>query len=78
MGGGCVLVAANTKQEAVEAYLHNEGFECQWWYYGDAKPDEDLGNIDFYVYALENWELIANMSYECDAPTVILEESYRE
>ena len=31
-GGGCVLIAANSKEEAVRTYLANEETEWEWDY----------------------------------------------
>lgn len=76
--GGCLLVAAPNKEEAVKAYLKNKDLNYQWWYNGEKTPETDLENVDFTCYDLDDWEEVPKMSYDCDKPQVILEESYQE
>lgn len=77
-GGGCVLVAANSKEEAVLTYLANESTKWEWWYNGDKTPETDIENIDFQVFKFEDWEKVDGMHYDTQRPVFIFEHCYFE
>lgn len=77
-GGGCVLVAANNKEEAVREYLANEDSQWEWEYYGEKTPEMDLENIDFHVFLLDDWEEVEGMHFDTDKPKFLFEHVYCE
>lgn len=68
--GGIILVAANSKEEALEAYRNDSDYNYQWYEY-------DEGIRDYY-YQPERWKEYPQLTYNGDKPCVILEEGYSE
>ena len=69
--GGIILVAANSIEEALEAYRNDSDYDCQWSEYEE-------GKIDYYYYQHERWKEYPQLTYNGDKPCVILEEGYTE
>lgn len=69
--GGIILVAANSKEEALEAYRSDSDYNYQWYEYEE-------GKIDYLYYQPERWKEYPQLEYKGDKPCVILEEGYTE
>lgn len=69
--GGIILVAANSMEEALEAYRNDSDYDYQWYKYED-------GEIDYSYYQPERWKEYSQLEYKGDKPCVILEEGYTE
>ena len=68
--GGIILVAANSIEEALEAYRNDSDYDWQWYEYEE-------GKIDLY-YEPKRWKEYPQLTYNDDKPCVILEEGYSE
>ena len=68
--GGIILVAANSIEEALEAYRNDSDYDWQWYEYEE-------GKIDLY-YEPKRWKEYPQLTYNGDKPCVILEEGYSE
>lgn len=77
-GGGVVLVAANSKEEAIRTYLQDASLGLQWSYYGIKTPETDFKNVSFDYYDLDKWKEVEGLTYSGDKPKVIIEDSYAE
>lgn len=69
--GGIILVAANSIEEALEAYRNDSDYDYQWYEY-------EKGKIDYEYYQPERWKEYSQLEYKGDKPCVILEEGYTE
>lgn len=69
--GGIILVAANSMEEALEAYRNDSDYDYQWYEY-------EKGKIDYEYYQPERWKEYPQLEYKGDKPCVILEEGYTE
>ena len=80
-GGGLILVAANTKEEAyiTAAYNDETSYLFDWFDNNGAyKPD---GNIDHCIsdtYPLEKWHEVEHLSTDLSEPQIIIEDHYTE
>lgn len=77
-GGGCVLIAANSKEEAVRTYLADEDTEYEWYYYGEKTPETDFEHVSFHVFMLNDWEKVEGLHFDTQEPKLILDEVYCE
>ena len=69
--GGIILVAANSIEEALEAYRNDSDYDWQWWEYEE-------GEIYYSYYEPKRWKEYPQLEYKGDKPCVILEEGYTE
>lgn len=69
--GGIILVAANSVEEALEAYRNDSDYDYRWYEYEE-------GKIDYLYYQPERWKEYPQLEYKGDKPCVILEEGYTE
>ena len=69
--GGIILVAANSIEEALEAYRNDSDYDCHW-------DEYEKGKIDYYYYQPKRWKEYPQLTYNSDKPCVILEEGYTE
>ena len=69
--GGIILVAANSIEEALEAYRNDSDYDFDWNEYEE-------GKIDYYYYQPERWKEYPQLTYNGDKPCVILEEGCSE
>ena len=69
--GGIILVAANSIEEALEAYRNDSDYDYQWYEYEEDK-------IDYLYYEPKRWKEYPQLEYKGDKPCVILEEGYSE
>ena len=81
-GGGLVLVAANTKEEAfLTAAMNDESSYMFDWSddeYMWCEPDGNINHCRSNVYPFEKWFEVEHLSTDLIEPKVILEESYYE
>lgn len=81
-GGGLILVAANTKEEAYLVAATNEGTECLfswennegWW----CEPDGNIDHCTSYTYPLDRWFEAEHLSTDLTEAKVIIESHYTE
>lgn len=81
-GGGLVLVAANTKEEAylTAAIDDNLSYLFEWadddymW----CEPDGNINHCTSNTYPLGKWEEIGHLSTDLIEPKVIIEDHYSE
>ena len=69
--GAIILVAANSIEEAIEAYRNDSDYDWQWNEYEE-------GKIDYLYYEPKRWKAYPQLTYNGDKPCVILEEGYTE
>lgn len=69
--GGIILVAANSVEEALEAYRNDSDYDYQWYEYEE-------GKISYSYYQPERWKEYPQLKYNGDKACVILEEGYSE
>ena len=82
-GGGLILVAANTKEEAylTAAYDDKTSYLFDWFDDNGAYSYEPDGNIDHCIsdiYSLEKWHEVEHLSTDLSEPKVIVEDHYSE
>ena len=68
--GGMILVAANTKEEAIKAFREDEDYDWMW----DEMED---GIYDMY-YGEDGWMESTVLTANVDTPQVIAENGYSE
>lgn len=68
--GGMILVAANTKEEAIKAFREDEDYDWMWYEFEDEICDVCYGEDGW----MESTVLTANV----DTPQVIAENGYSE
>ena len=68
--GGMILVAANTKEEAIKAFREDKDYDWMWYEIDDKIDDMYYGENGW----MESTELTANV----DTPQVIAENGYSE
>lgn len=69
-GGGMILVAANTVEEAIEAFHEDPKYSYLWDCYG--------GDFYEYYYHADSWEEFPNVIANVDKPQVLAEGGYTE
>jgi len=82
-GGGLVLVAANTKEEAylIAAYDDETSYLFEWFdengeYTGE--PDGNINHCTSDTYPLEKWHEVEHLSTDLSEPQIIVEDHYSE
>ena len=68
--GGLILVAADSVEEAHEAFHKNETLAFMW--------DNIDGYVDDYYYSPYEWEELPNVVANVDEPQVLAEGGYTE
>ena len=69
--GGIILVAANSIEEALEAYRNDSDDDGQG-------EEQGEGEIHYSYYEPKRWKEYPQLTYNGDKPCVILEEGYSE
>lgn len=69
--GGGLLVAANSKEEAIKTFMSDETYSWLW------SQDKD-GNYESNDYPADKFREIKKLNYQSDSPCVILENGYAE
>ena len=81
-GGGLILVAANTKEEAylTAAYDDKTSYlfdwaddDCMW-----CEPDGNINHCISDTYPLGDWHEVEHLSTDLSEPQVIVEDHYSE
>ena len=81
-GGGLILVAANSKEEAYLTAAYDDKTSCLF----DWSDDDDIwcnpdGNINYCTsdtYPLEKWHEVEYLSTDLSEPQIIVEDHYTE
>ena len=81
-GGGLILVAANSKEEAyfVAAYDDKTSHLFDWadddylW----CEPDGNINHCTSYIYPLGKWFEVEHLSADLSEPQIIVEDQYSE
>lgn len=68
--GGMILVAANTKEEAIKAFREDNRYSWMW--------DETEEDIEDYYYKEDEWMESFVLTANVDTPQVITENGYSE
>lgn len=80
-GGGLILVAANTKEEAYLTAAMDDimNYLFDWINdYGFGKPDGNINHCTSNTYPLEKWYEVEHLSTDLSEPQVIVEDHYTE
>ena len=78
-GGGLVLVAANTKEEAYLTAAMDEKISYMFdWVGDDELPDWNINHCKSDEYPLEKWFESEHLSIDLTEPKVISENHYSE
>lgn len=80
-GGGLILVAANTKEEAylTAAYDDKTSYLFDWFDDNDVysyKPDGNINHCTSDTYPLGKWHEVEHLSTDLSEPKIIVEEHY--
>lgn len=81
-GGGLILVAAETKEEAylTAAYDDKKSYLFDWadddyiW----CEPDGNINHCTSDTYPLEKWHEVEHLSTDLTEPGIIIEDHYTE
>ena len=68
--GGMILVAANTKEEAIKAFREDKDYDWMWYEIDD--------KIDDMYYGENGWMESTVLTANVDTPQVIAENGYSE
>lgn len=68
--GGMILVAANTKEEAIKVFREDNGYSWMW--------DETEEGIEDYYYGEDGWMESTVLTADVDTPQIIEESGYSE
>ena len=68
--GGMILVAANTKEEAISVYRNDEHLKGMWRIFHN--------KIEDYYYEEDGWEEMPALTANVDKPQVLAEDGYSE
>ena len=81
-GGGLILVAANTKEEAylTAAYNDETSYLFEWADddYMFCEPDGNINHCTSYTYPLDKWFEVEHMSTDLTETQIIIEDHYSE
>jgi hypothetical protein len=81
-GGGLILVAANTKEEAYLTAAMDEKISYMFVWVGDdymrCEPDGNINHCKSVEYPLEKWFESKHLSIDLTEPKVISENHYSE
>lgn len=82
-GGGLILVAANTKEDAylTAAYDNETSYLFDWFDDNDVYNYEPDGNINHCIsdtYPFEKWYEVEHLSADLSEPQIIIEDHYSE
>lgn len=70
-GGGLILVAANTREEAFSVASVDE--DTKWWFY-----EMECGELVSDTYPKNRWFEVEHLSTDLTKPQVIIEDHYSE
>ena len=68
--GGMILVAANTKEEAIKAFREDKDYDWMWY-----EIDDKIGDM---YYGENGWMESTVLTANVDTPQVIAENGYSE
>lgn len=78
-GGGLILVAANTREEAYLTAAMDGRYEYMFNWADDngiwCEPDGNIDHCTSYTYPLESWFEVKHLSTDLTEAKVIIEES---
>lgn len=74
-GGGVILVAANTVEEAFLTAASKSSYLFEW---RDDRIDGDINHVVSDAYPFSAWHEVKHLQTDLTKPQVILEESYYE
>lgn len=81
-GGGLVLVAANTKEEAYLMAAMNDNISYLFDWHDDeytrCEPDGNINHCKSDTYPLDKWREVEHLSTNLTEPQVIIEDHYFE
>lgn len=81
-GGGLILVAANTKEEAYLTAAMDKKISYMFEWIGDdymwCKPDGNINHCKSDEYPLDEWFGVKHLSTDLTEPKVIIEDHYSE
>lgn len=77
-GGGMILVAANTAEEAHETFHDDERFRWMWSDNGFLDDECEISDEEDFYYLPSTWRCLENVTANVDSPQVIDEDSYQE
>lgn len=81
-GGGLILVAANTMEEAFLTAAMDDSVNYTFDWVDDdgiwCEPDGDINHCESSAYPFEKWFETEHLSTDLTEPKVILEDSYYE
>lgn len=81
-GGGLILVAANTKEEAYLTAAYNDKTSYLFEWVGDdymwCEPDGNINHCKSDTYPFDEWFEVKHLSTDLVEPQVIIEDHYSE
>ena len=81
-GGGLILVAANTIEEAFLTAAMDDKLNYLFDWYDDnwmwSEPDGDITHCESETYPLSKWFEVEHLSTDLTKPIVIVEDHYSE
>lgn len=81
-GGGLILVAANTKEEAFLTAANDEKLSWLFYWAGDdyswSHPDGNINHCTSDEYPFDCWFEVEHLSTDLSKPQIIVEDHYTE
>lgn len=77
-GGGMIIVAANSAEEAHKTFHKDEKFRWLWDGNGYLDDECEIDNEEDYYYLHSTWHCLENVIANVDIPQVLAEDSYIE
>ena len=81
-GGGLILVAANTREEAYLTAAMDKKYKIKFDWTDDngvwCEPDGNINHCTSDTYPLNSWFEVEHLATDLTEPKVIIEDSYSE
>lgn len=77
-GGGMIIVAANSADEAHKTFHKDENFRWMWEDNGFVDEECEIDDERDFIYLRSNWYCLENVVANVDTPQVLAEDSYTE
>lgn len=80
-GGGLILVAANSKEEAYLTAAYDDKTSYLFDWFDDdyiCEPDGNINHCTSYTYPLEKWYEVEHLSTDLSEPQIIVEDHYSD
>lgn len=77
-GGGMIIVAANSAEEAHNTFHKDDRFRWMWSDNGFLDDECEISDEEDFYYQPSTWRCLENVAANVDTPQVLAEDSYKE